>query len=73
MDYDDALRNGSWVADPGEPVVVEPEHAPNCPARSGRRCRCEPRLVLREARKPAPKTEQREPVEAPAVPSRIAR
>ena len=46
MDYLETLRRDGWLADPGERVRVVVIHAERCPANSGRRCTCEPRLAL---------------------------
>jgi hypothetical protein len=49
MEYLDVLRRGGWVPDPADRVRVLVEHRDGCPARTGGRCRCVPRVVLCDA------------------------
>ena len=65
MDYFDTLRRNGWLADPGERVRVVSIHADHCPAKSGRSCTCDPRLVL--AADPLPREAQADIREFPLL------
>ena len=52
MDYFETLRRNGWLADPSDRVQVLAIHGERCPARRGRTCRCEPRLVLSSHQRP---------------------
>ena len=46
MGYFETLRRNGWLADPGDRIRVVAIHAKGCPAKVGRPCACDPRLVL---------------------------